>query len=339
LTEQKRHAVFARRRPVNLGLNEKNTNRQEVDAGKDALPVAAIVVATLFWGGSFSAMRVGVQALGPWSVMWFRMIVAMFLLAPFAGKLWPSEYRPGDWKLLLPMALFQPCLYFFFESNALRFTTSSQAGVIAASVPLMVALAAWLSLSEAISRGAIAGMGISIAGVAALTLLQGTGSGAQHPLLGNSLEVLAMASAAVSMVLVKRLSTRYNPWTLTGLQTLAGAVFFLPGAPGLLRSLDAWTPQVLVSMLFLGTFVTLGAFGLYNWGMSRLTASRASVFINLVPVFAVVFGWTLLGEALNPLQCLAAAAVIVGVWLGQRGGRRAPAPVAAPVGLDVPRQL
>ncbi|MGD8368740.1 MAG: DMT family transporter [Desulfobacterales bacterium] len=324
---------------MNLGLNEKNTNRQEVDAGKDALPVAAIVVATLFWGGSFSAMRVGVQALGPWSVMWFRMIVAMFLLAPFAGKLWPSEYRPGDWKLLLPMALFQPCLYFFFESNALRFTTSSQAGVIAASVPLMVALAAWLSLSEAISRGAIAGMGISIAGVAALTLLQGTGSGAQHPLLGNSLEVLAMASAAVSMVLVKRLSTRYNPWTLTGLQTLAGAVFFLPGAPGLLRSLDAWTPQVLVSMLFLGTFVTLGAFGLYNWGMSRLTASRASVFINLVPVFAVVFGWTLLGEALNPLQCLAAAAVIVGVWLGQRGGRRAPAPVAAPVGLDVPRRL
>ncbi|MCF8080771.1 MAG: DMT family transporter [Desulfobacterales bacterium] len=320
-----------------FGLN-KNRTCLDGKAG-DALPVVAIVAATLFWGGSFSAMRVSVQALGPWSVMWFRMIVALLLLVPFAGRLWPSAYRPGDWKLLLPMALFQPCLYFFFESSALQFTTSSQAGVIAAAVPLMVAFAAWLSLSETISKGALLGMGISIAGVAGLTLLQGSGSGAQHPLLGNSLEMLAMASAAVSMVLVKRLSARYNPWTLTGLQTLAGAVFFLPGAPGLFGSLDAWTPQVIVSMLFLGTFVTLGAFGLYNWGMSRLTASRASVFINLVPVFAVAFGWTLLGEALNPLQCLAAAAVIAGVWLGQHRARHAPAPAAAPAGLGVHRRL
>ncbi len=295
--------------------------------GEDLLPVAAIVAATLFWGGSFSAMRVCVQALGPWSVMWLRMVVALLLLAPFAGRLRPFNYRAGDWKLLLPMALFQPCLYFFFESNALRFTTSSQAGVIAASVPLMVAFAAWLALSETITRGALVGMGISIAGVAGLTLLQGSGSGAQNPLLGNTLELLAMASAAVSMILVKRLSARYDPWTLTAIQTLAGAVFFLPGVPGVIRSSGVWTPQVIWGMLFLGTFVTLGAFGLYNWGMSRLTASRASVFINLVPVFAVVFGWTLLGEALNPLQCIAAAAVIGGVWLGQRG-RRTPVPTA-----------
>ena len=298
----------------------------------DVLPVAAIVVATLFWGASFSAMRVCVQTLGPWTVMWLRMMMALLLLVPFAPKLRLSAYRRGDWKWLLPMALFEPCLYFFFESNALRFTTSSQAGVIAASLPLMVALAAWLTLSEKVSGIALLGMGVSIAGVAALTLLQGTESGAQNPLLGNGLEMLAMVSAAVSIVLVKRMSARYNPWTLTALQTLAGAVFFLPGAPGLFRDPVVWTPQVVWSMLFLGSFVTLGAFGLYNWGMSRLTASRASVFINLVPLFAVVFGWTLLGESLTVYQCLAAVAVIGGVWVGQRGaGRTAPPAPAAPV--------
>jgi len=301
-------------------------------AGEELLPVAAVTAAALLWGGSFSAMRVTVPVLGPWTVMWLRMVIAVLLLAPFAKKLRGAPYKTGDWKLLVPMALFQPCLYFSFESNALRFTTSSQAGVIAASVPLMVALAAWLFLSERITRSALAGMGISICGVAGLTLLQGDGSGAQNPLLGNSLEILAMVSAAASMILVKQLSARYSPWTLTGLQTLAGAVFFLPGAPGLLRSLDAWTPHVFVSMLFLGTFVTLGAFGLYNWGMSRLTASRASVFINLVPVFAIIFGWTLLGEALSLPQLLAAVAVIAGVWICQHGGRRAPAPAAGPAG-------
>jgi drug/metabolite transporter (DMT)-like permease len=267
------------------------------------------------------------------------MAIALLLLAPFAGRLRLSAYRRGDWKLLLPMAVFQPCLYFFFESNALRFTTSSQAGVIAAAVPLMVAFAAWLTLSERVSRIAFAGMGISIAGVTGLTLLQGSGTGAQNPLLGNGLEVLAMASAAVSMILVKQLSSRYSPWTLTALQTLAGALFFLPGLPPLFRNAGVWTPQLIWAMLFLGTFVTLGAFGLYNWGMSRLTASRASVFINLVPVFAVIFGWTLLGEALNFFQCLAAAGVIGGVWLGQRGAARTAPLAPVPPGLEAPQRL
>ena len=76
--------------------------------------------------------------------------------------------------------------------------------------------------------------------------------------------------------------------------------------------------------------MTLGAFGLYNWGMSRLTASRASVFINLVPVFAVVFGWSLLGEALAPFQCAAALAVVGGVWISQHGKGRAVVPEGSP---------
>lgn len=51
--------------------------------------------------------------------------------------------------------------------------------------------------------------------------------------------------------------------------------------------------------------------------MSRIPASRASVFINLVPVFAVMIGWGVLGELLSLYQCLAALAVIGGVWISQ----------------------
>ncbi|MBF0529332.1 MAG: DMT family transporter, partial [Deltaproteobacteria bacterium] len=111
-------------------------------------PVAAILAAVLLWGGSFSAMRLAVTHLDPWTVTWARMIIALFILMPFAGKLIPRNYQRGDWKFLLPMVLFQPCLYFLLESNALRFTTSSQAGIIASFVPLLVALGAWLFLAE-----------------------------------------------------------------------------------------------------------------------------------------------------------------------------------------------
>jgi drug/metabolite transporter (DMT)-like permease len=183
----------------------------------------------------------------------------------------------------------------------------------------MVSLGAWLFLNENLARRTWAGLALAMAGVVVLTLLNHPGGKAANPILGNLMEMGAMICAAANLILVKQLSRRYSPWTLTALQVAAGAVFFIPGL-GLLLQVPAavWTLPVVLSLLFLGGLVTLGAFGLYNWGMSQIAASRASVFINLVPVFAVAIGWGLLGESLSIAQCIAAAAVICGVWFSQR---------------------
>ena len=291
--------------------------RSGIHAGR-LLPVGALVTAALLWGGSFSAMRLAVQVISPWSVMWLRMAVALVVILPFAGRLNFSAYRKGDWRLLLPMVIFQPCLYFLLESHALTFTTSSQAGVISASVPLMVAVGAWL-LAEPVGRGTLAGLLLSVAGVVVLSLSGNGDTTAANPLLGNALEVGAMASAAVNILIVKRLCARYNPWLLTALQVFAGTLFFSPGLVMLIGQPAAiWTPFLIVSILFLGALVTLGAFGLYNWAMSHVPATHASVFINLVPVTAVAIGWLALGETLTRVQCFAAAAVIVGVAFSQK---------------------
>lgn len=282
------------------------------------LPVVAILVAVILWGGSFAAMRVTLDALSPWAVMWIRMMAAIIILLPFAGKLKRLSFRKQDWQLLVPMALLQPCFYFLLESNALRLTTSSQAGVISASVPLMVSVGAWLFLKEKLVRGTLVGLGLAGVGVIVLTLLNSPDGKATNPVWGNTMEMGAMVCAAANMIMVKQLSERYNPWTLTAIQVSAGAIFFLPGLGFLLQTpASVWTREVVLSLLFLGGLVTLGAFGLYNWGMSRIAASRASVFINLVPVFAVAIGWGVLDESLSFAQCLAALIVIGGVWFSQ----------------------
>jgi drug/metabolite transporter (DMT)-like permease len=149
-----------------------------------------------------------------------------------------------------------------------------------------------------------------------------------------------MIVAAAYTLTSSRLGRRYPPWSLTALQLAAGALFFLPGLaflvrdgwqgfpwaqPGLLVGAAPMSPWALVGVLaFLGSFVTLAAFGCYNWGLSRLPAARASLFLNLIPVIAVLLGWVLLGESLSVGQCLSAAAVIGGVLLGQGLGRRRP---------------
>lgn len=284
------------------------------------LPHVAIIAAVCLWGGSFSAMKVAIGSLDPWSMMWGRMLVASACLAPFLKGLAPRGYAKGDWRLLLPMVALMPCLYFYLESHALTLTTSAQAGVISASVPLLVAAGASLFLAEAVSGGAWAGLVLSVGGVVWLTLAGAPAENAPNPLLGNLLEFGAMVSAAGYMLLVKRLSARYGSWTLTAMQTLTGLLFFLPGAWAFITAIPVLPAKPLLAVAYLGAGGSLGAFGLYNWGMSRIDASRASAYINLVPVVALTLGWLLLDEALNPQQLTAACCVFGGVWLSQ--GRR-----------------
>lgn len=284
-----------------------------------AIPYIALAATVLFWGASFPALRFAVRLLDPQAVMFCRMAIACLIMAPFARRLKPGVWDLSDLKLLIPMVLLQPCLYFLLESNALTLTTSSQAGVIAASVPVLVALGAWLFLSEDMTKYVFLGLAVSVAGVVILTLQSGPVQAGDRPLLGNGMEFIAMACSAGNMLLVKQLSRKYNPWTLTGLQFIAGLIFFSPGLRDLAASPAVLLrPELIGSLVLLGAFASVGAFGLYNWSISQIPASRASVFINLVPVVAVFLGWTLLGESLSRGQMAGALVVGAGVLICQK---------------------
>ena len=289
---------------------------QPQSKAQNLLPILALLGAVLLWGSSFSAMRVVLHELDPYEVMSIRLFVAFFCILPFLKRLIPTSYQRGDWKILIPTVLFQPCLYFLLESNALQLTTSSQAGIIASCVPIMVAFGAWMFLSESINLKTIIGLLLSIIGVILLTIFQTANGESSNPVLGNILEICAMACGACNIILIKQLSHRYNTWTLTAMQIIAGAIFFLPGLKGVIQAdPSVWTFQTITLLVFLGSFVSLVAFGLYNYGISKVSASKASIFINLVPVTAVFLGWIVLNEILNTRQCIAAGIVIFGVFL------------------------
>jgi len=289
-----------------------------------AAPVLAALAAALLWGGSFAATKTALTAFAPMTLMWLRMTLAALLLLPFARGVLPRGVRRGDGTLLAAASLLLPCAYFLCEANALSLTTSAQAGVISSSVPLLVGVGAAIFLHEPLPWRMLLGLVLSVAGVAWLSLAGAPAASAPAPLLGNALEFLAMACAAGSMLLIKRLSGRYGPWTLTAVQTVTGALFFLPGAAGIAAPPWDWPRDAALAVLFLGGLVTLGAFGLYNWALSRLPAARVAAFINLVPLVAVALGWLALDEALSGPQALASAVILAGVALSQSGARLAP---------------
>ena len=292
------------------------------------LAVSCLVVAMAIWGSSFIALKLAFAELPPLWVIFGRMALGslVFLLAwRWRGRL---QYRAGDWKYLLGLAVCEPCLYFIFEALALQHTSASQAGMITALLPLLVAMGAFVFLRERIGRTTLGGFLLAMLGAVWLSLAGGADQHATNPLLGNFYELLAMLCATGYTLLLKHLSTRYSAFLLTAMQAFIGALFFLPVA-----ALDAPFPTSisalgLGALLYLGVVVTVGAYGLYNFGVSRLPASQASGFINLIPLFTLVFAMLLLGERLNAMQLLAAALVFGGVALSQwRGTPPVPAGV------------
>jgi drug/metabolite transporter (DMT)-like permease len=275
-------------------------------------PLVYLAGTVFFWGTSFVAIKIALGSFSPMMVMWLRMIIASIVFLPFWRRVPRPEARPGDWRFLALAVLFIPCLYYLFEGYAVQFTTSSQAGVISAIMPLMVAAGAWLLLGERLGWQSAVGIAVSIVGIAILSSAGVAQESAPMPALGNLLEFGAMLAAAGSTLIVKHLSTRYDGWFLTGLQAAVGLVFFAPLA--LAHGASGWssaTPQAWIAVLYLGTLCSLGAFGLYNSALKLMPASRAALAINLIPAIALIAGWLLLGESLTPLQ-VGASVLIVG---------------------------
>lgn len=280
----------------------------------------ALVCAMLLWASSFIALKLAFTAYDPMVVIFGRMGIASLCFLPFLPFLLKKcRYKKGDLKLIAFMVFCEPCLYFIFEAKALLFTTASQAGMVTATLPLFVAVAAMVILKEKVRVLAFMGFFIAMAGVIGLSLMGDVTGSAPNPMLGNFLELMAMLCATGYTLSLKRLSERYPPFFLTALQAFCGTVFFFPA----LFLPQTVLPASFVSVpafciLYLGAAITLGAYGLYNFGVSRIPASQASAYVNLLPVFTLFFAWLVLGERFLPVQYGFAALVLLGVALSQK---------------------
>ncbi|MCL2785482.1 MAG: DMT family transporter, partial [Propionibacteriaceae bacterium] len=241
-------------------------------------PLLYLLGAMVLWGTSYAVTKNAYSSLPPMYVVWFRMIIASVAFLPLLITVKKPDYHAGDWKLLAAAMACLPCLYYVFEGSAVFFTTSSQAGVVTAVMPLIVAVSAWFLLHEKPSTRTLIAVVISAVGVVQLSLTGSSQATAPNPALGNLLELGAMIAAAGSTLAIKRLSSRYDPLLLTGMQMGAGAVFFAPVAltSGSVH-LTAVPISAWLSIAYLGIGCGLAAFGFYNSALRLLPASKAAL--------------------------------------------------------------
>ncbi|WDP91501.1 MAG: DMT family transporter [Desulfobacter sp.] len=293
-----------------------------------------LVIAMVLWASTFVALKLAFRAYDPMVVIFGRMLIASCcaLFVPFVFKS-VKHIRKQDIKYIALMAFCEPCLYFIFEAKALVYTSASQAGMITTMMPLITALGAWVFLKERISPRTCIGFAIAATGALWLSLASTPTDHGPNPLLGNFLEFMAMICATGYGLCLKKLTDRYKPIFLAFMQTFAGTLFYFPILffPGtqLPTHID---PVSLGAVVYLGAVVTLGAYGMYNIGVSKIPASQAASFVNLIPVITLVMSALILKERFTGTQYMASLLVLAGVILAQDRST-IPEPVIKPAPL------
>lgn len=280
--------------------------------------ILSLIFAMFIWASSFVALKSAMNDLGPFTVIFFRMLIASLCFLYFIKGFLKYDFSKKDIKFILLLALFEPCLYFIFESKALQLTSASQAGMITSLMPIITAMVAGYFLKEIISKQMIFGSLIAMGGAIWLSL-QGTSSiDAPNPLLGNFLEFLAMLCAAFYTVTVRYLSDRYSALFITAIQVFIGTVFFIPLF--LYEYINIGLNMTVESFLwvaYLGVVVTLGGYGLYNYALTKIEASKASIFIYLIPVFTLFLAYFMLNEKLSSFEFIACFIILFGVFISE----------------------
>ncbi|QGG80759.1 EamA family transporter [Litorivicinus lipolyticus] len=283
---------------------------------ENAMAWGALIIAMLIWSSSFVASKFVLVDFTPEQAVGIRLLLAAAATLPWL-LIWGREpikrMRAEHWKWLIIMSLFEPCLYFLAEMNGLLYTSASAAGLVTSTLPIWIAIGAWLLLKERLSRNLIIGLGLALSGTLTMTALGEANVAAPNPLLGNALMVVATLMAAGYVLVAKRLTAELSPWLVTVLQIWVGAVFFVPFL--LLNPPDLSTPSTTAwqAMVWLGLVVSIGAYGLYNLGISQVPAQVAGLSVNLLPLFTLVLAAVILGERLNVGEMAGAMLILIGI--------------------------
>lgn len=294
-----------------------------------AKPYLAGIGSSTIFGFSFMFTKGALDKVDAWRLIGFRFLLASIVISLLIAAglvkvdlaLIPGRGRGKDWRPLLRVALLQPIAYFLFETFGLSLTSSSQAGMLIALIPIFVIIFSAIFLGERPSWQQAGFVVLSVAGVMLIAWQQSAAADASS-WLGLALILGAVVTAALFNIASRRASAEFSPVEVTCIMMWLGAVVFnllavvVHWRAGNLASLFAplADPQVLIALLYLGIGSSVLAFFLVNYSLSRLPASQSAVFSNLTTVVSIVAGVAFRNEPFYWFHAVGALAIMLGVW-------------------------
>lgn len=277
------------------------------------------VIAMIIWGLSFIWSTQVYRNLNPTATIFLRLVIAtiFFTAILFIFKL-NEKVERKHLGLFALAAMFEPFLYFIFEGYGLKSTSPIIGSAIIAMIPLVTPIAATIFLKEKLTPMNILGFIISFLGVIVM-------------LMNKDLEFVASPKGVIFLfcavlvavgysISLAKLTKLYKPLIITWMQNIIGMIYFIP----LTIIMEQFEPSnfanvsgYIVPLVCLGVFCSAIAYSLWAFAFSRLGASKANVYSNLIPVFTGIFSFILGIEALSYNKILGIVFVVVGLIFAQ----------------------
>jgi drug/metabolite transporter (DMT)-like permease len=281
-----------------------------------ALLLFAVVV--VMWGSNWAVTKTLVNSVSPLWATAIRSAIAtgalfVFLLA--RGQL--ILPRRGDVPVILAVAILHMGAFSALVAFGLQFVAVGRSIVLGYTTPLWVAPAAWLFLSEPVTRSRLAGIGLGLAGLAILFNPLAFDWNDSKALIGNGLILLAALCWAANILYVRAHKWISTPFQLVFWQALLATAILstlalsIDGAPQV-----TWTPALAGAFLYAGICGT----ALAHWAMVMVNRSLPAVTTSLgllaTPVAGVATSAICLGEPVGASLILAMAMILGGIAIG-----------------------
>ncbi|MEO3944709.1 DMT family transporter [Gorillibacterium sp. CAU 1737] len=285
------------------------------------LAYTSALLNALIIGFSFLFTKIALKQASPFDTLTYRFAVSFLLLSipVLMGKI-KLDYRNKPVFPALLLALFYPLAFFGFQAFGLLRTTSSEAGILNAFVPILTMGLAAIFLKERTTLLQKGSTLLSGAGIVFIFLMKGGGI-ASSSLGGMALLFVSCLAFAGYSVLARSLLRTYSLWEITYL--LLGVGFLAFTSMSLIRHSvsGTWGAFVaplgdgpfLLSVLYLGLLSSLVTSLSANYALSKLSATTVSVFSNLGTVVSIAAGALILGEKLSWYHLVGSALIIAGV--------------------------
>ncbi|HMN47144.1 MAG TPA: DMT family transporter [Povalibacter sp.] len=283
-----------------------------------AFALFSLVLLMVMWGSTFVVTKAAAQGFSPMMLAMLRFLIASLILVPLAFargglKLLP---QPRPWGTLLLMAFAGIAAFSTCFTYALVYGSASQGALIYAGLPAAIAIAAIFFLGEKPSRRRLAGIVLSIVGVALLIAAGEPDTGSPAPLLGALWMIGAVLAWTAYTVFAKRLAHADNLVVIAVISVL-GTAMLLPFAVGEFLRVETPAPSASAwaGVLFMGVVASALAYIVYGYVLRELDASVVGSYTNLDPIVGVVIAVWLYGEVLHPGQIVGGLIAFAGMGL------------------------
>ena len=291
-----------------------------------------LLLTTVFWGGAFIAGRVVAKNVDPFSAAFLRFTIASVFLLLLTFKvngrlpaLKTSQIIP-----VIALGITGVFAYNVFFFKGLKVIEASRAALIIATCPVFVTILSSYFFKEKLTLIKAVGVVISVTGAVIvisrgnlIKILDGTLGWGEFYIFCCVLNWAAYS--LIGKVLMKDLS----PLILVSYSSVIGAIGLIIPAyfKGIMQNLTHYSLMEWLSIFYLGFFGTVLGFVWYYEGINKIGPTKASLFINFVPVSAILLAFLILAEPITLSLAIGAILVTCGVYLTNKISPENPAPV------------